>query len=54
MQSLAESVDDAGLPARFQSLGPGGHEFPPDMNARMCDAVAWVRDADPAACRDGR
>jgi predicted esterase len=51
LQSLAERTDAAGLPTRFTSLGPGGHEFPADMSARMCDAVAWVRDADPAICR---
>jgi predicted esterase len=50
LQSLAERTDAAGLPTRFTSLGPGGHEFPPDMSARMCDAVAWVRDGDPAIC----
>ncbi len=53
MQALAERIDAAGLPTRFVSLGPGGHEFPADMSARMCDAVAWVRGADPATCRDG-
>jgi predicted esterase len=51
MQALADRTDAAGLPTRFTSLGPGGHEFPADMSARMCDAVAWVRDADAAACR---
>jgi predicted esterase len=51
MRTLAERVDAAGLPARFTSLGPGGHELPADIDARMCDAVAWVRDADPTTCR---
>jgi predicted esterase len=51
LQSLAERTAAAGLPTRFASLGPGGHEFPTDMSARMCDAVAWVRGADPAVCR---
>jgi predicted esterase len=51
LQALAERTDAAGLPTRFASLGPGGHEFPSDMSARMCDAVAWVRSADPAICR---
>jgi predicted esterase len=51
MQALADRTDAAGLPTRFTSLGPGGHEFPADMSARMCEAVAWVRGADPAACR---
>ena len=51
MKALATRTDAAGLPARFVSLGPVGHAFPPDMDARMCDAIAWVREADPAACR---
>jgi predicted esterase len=51
MQTLAERTDAAGVPTRFVSLGPGGHEFPADMSERMCDAVAWVRDADAEACR---
>jgi predicted esterase len=51
MKALAARIDAAGLPARFVSLGPVGHEFPADMDARMCDAIAWVREADPAACR---
>jgi predicted esterase len=51
MRALAERLDAAGLPSRFVSLGPGGHELPADIDARMCDAVAWVREADPAACR---
>jgi predicted esterase len=50
MQGLAKSTDAAGLPTRFMSLGAGGHEFPSDIEARMCAAIAWVRDADPAAC----
>jgi predicted esterase len=51
MKALAEKTDAAGLPTRFISLGPGAHELPSDTDARMCDAVAWVREADPAACR---
>jgi predicted esterase len=54
MQAAAERTDAAGLPTRFMSLGPGWHDFPPDMSARMCDAVAWVREADPATCRATR
>jgi predicted esterase len=45
MEALAERTQGEGLPARFLSLGPGGHPFPPDMDARMCEAVAWVRGA---------
>jgi predicted esterase len=51
MKTLAARTDAAGLPTRFVSLGPVGHEFPPDMDVRMCDAVAWVREADSSACR---
>jgi predicted esterase len=51
MKTLAEHLDAAGLPSRFVSLGPGGHELPPDLDARMCEPLAWVREADPAACR---
>jgi predicted esterase len=55
MKALASRLDAAGLPTRFVSLGPVGHELPlpapPDMDARMCDAIAWVREADPSACR---
>jgi predicted esterase len=50
MQALAESTDAAGLPTRFMSLGAVGHEFPSDMPARMCAAIAWARRADPASC----
>jgi predicted esterase len=50
MQALAEKTNDAGLPARFVSLGPGGHAFPPDIDRPMCEAIAWVREADAQAC----
>jgi predicted esterase len=53
MQALAEGTVAAGLPARFMSLGAGGHEFPPDIGARMCVAIAWVREANPAGCGAG-
>jgi predicted esterase len=43
MEMLAERTDAAGLPTRFLSLGAGGHLFPPDMSARMCEAISWVR-----------
>jgi predicted esterase len=53
MQALATRTDAAGLATRFVSLGETGHQFPPDLDARMCDAVAWVRESDPSACRSG-
>ena len=46
MEALAGRLREGGLPARFASLGPGGHEFPGDMAERMCDAITWVRGAD--------
>ena len=50
MKSLAQRADTAGLPTRFVSLGPGGHELTTDMDARFCDAVAWVREQDASRC----
>lgn len=43
MRSLAARLRASGLDARFMSLGPVGHEFPPDMDRRMGEAIAWVR-----------
>ena len=52
MQALAHKMDGAGVEARFVDLGPVDHAtFPPDMDARMCAALAWVRgDAQGRAC----
>lgn len=51
LEALARRLDgDAGLQARFMSLGPVGHPFPPDMSARMCTAIAWVRGESEAPC----
>jgi len=51
MEALARRLDGRrGLAARFMSLGPVAHTFPPDMADRMCAAIAWVRDADATAC----
>jgi predicted esterase len=51
MEALARRIDgDAGLQARFMSLGPGGHPFPPDMGPRMCTAIAWVRGESEELC----
>jgi len=50
LQALAQTLDGAGLSARFVSLGPGGHAFPPDIASRTCAMIAWVRDADPRVC----
>jgi len=50
MQALAQRLDEGGLASRFVTLGPGGHAFPPDMPARICDAIAWVREVDRAVC----
>jgi len=51
--SMAESaarLTESGLTTRFLSLGPGGHELPSDIAARMCEAVAWVRTQPESAC----
>jgi predicted esterase len=47
MLEAASRLSTSGFPTRFMSLGPGGHELPSDISARMCDAIAWVR-AEPA------
>jgi len=51
LQALASRIDAGGLPARFVSLGPGGHELPADVGALLCEPVAWARQADASACR---
>jgi predicted esterase len=53
MKALAESTDAAGVPTRFMGLGPVGHQFPSDMEAHMCAAIAWVRGADSSVCGGG-
>ena len=53
LRALAASTNAAGLPTRFLTLGPGGHEFPSDIQARMCVAISWVRAVDSAACGGG-
>jgi predicted esterase len=45
MEQTAEQLEAAGLEARFESLGPGGHPFPADMADRMVEAIRWVRGA---------
>jgi predicted esterase len=50
LKSLAEKLDAAGVTARFVSLGPGAHELPADLDARVCEPLAWLREADAAAC----
>ena len=42
MKTQADHLDTAGLPARFISLGPGGHELPSDLDARLAEPIAWV------------
>jgi predicted esterase len=43
MRAQADSLDKAGLPSRFVSLGPGGHELPTDLADRLREPIAWVR-----------
>jgi predicted esterase len=50
MRALAERTEAAGVPCRFMSLGPGGHEFPRDIGDRMCVAIAWVRGSERVDC----
>jgi predicted esterase len=53
MAETAARLSASGLPTRFMSLGPGGHELPRDISARMCDAIAWVRAEPAGACAAG-
>ena len=50
MKALADQLGAGGLSARFVSLGPAGHELPADLDARMCEPIAWVREADASRC----
>jgi len=50
MIEAAARLTEWGLTTRFMSLGPGGHELPSDIAARMCDAIAWVRAQPESAC----
>ena len=50
MKAASERLLSGGVQARFMSLGPGGHEFPADIGARMCEAVAWVRYQAAGVC----
>jgi predicted esterase len=52
MQALSGRLQEAGLPARFVSLGPGGHELPADVGLRLCDSVAWARAASATLCHE--
>lgn len=45
MRAAADALDRAGLPARYVSLGPGGHELPADLDVRLVEPLAWVRAA---------
>ncbi|HLK41468.1 MAG TPA: hypothetical protein VKU41_32185 [Polyangiaceae bacterium] len=50
MDAQAKRLNDAGLEARFASLGPGGHPLPADIGPRLCALIAWVRRDDAARC----
>ena len=43
MKQLSAKLDAASLASRFVSLGPGGHELPADLGARLVEPFAWVR-----------
>lgn len=44
LRALATTLAAAGFPARFVSLGAVGHHFAVDMEARMVEVIAWVRE----------
>jgi len=44
MQKTTAELVRAGFDAKFATLGPVGHQFAPDMNAWMKDALEWVRE----------
>ncbi|MDP9035051.1 MAG: hypothetical protein M3O50_09610 [Myxococcota bacterium] len=50
MEAMAERLRGEGLAARFMSLGPGGHEFPADMDERMKAALVWTRGEHAPGC----
>ena len=41
----AAGAEANALETRYMSLGDVGHTFPPDMEARMSEAIAWVQGA---------
>jgi predicted esterase len=46
MRAQAARLSEAGLSARFMSLGDVGHELPvpPGIDATLAEALAWVRE----------
>lgn len=52
MLQSAVHLTESGLTTRFLSLGPGGHELPSDISARMCEAIAWAREEPQSDCAD--
>jgi predicted esterase len=44
LQEDAAAMNRAGLATRFVSLGRVGHGYPPDMEARMREPMAWVNE----------
>jgi predicted esterase len=54
MEALAARLAAGGVESRYMSLGDVGHAFPPDMGARMCAAIAWVRHVPDAPCMPAR
>jgi predicted esterase len=49
MKRSARALAQAGLRARFESLGRVGHAFAPDMRAWTEHALGWLLDEPPAA-----
>lgn len=47
MRALEARLRHDGMPTRFVSLGKVAHVLPPDLGARMGDALAWVEGEGP-------
>jgi hypothetical protein len=45
LQEDAAALNHAGLATRFVTLGKFGHGYPPDMEARMREPMAWINEA---------
>jgi predicted esterase len=49
LQQDARTLAAQGVATRFVSLGRFGHGYPPDMQERMREPMAWVAGGEPAA-----
>jgi predicted esterase len=46
MQRAAAALTAGGVPARYQSLGRIGHQLPDDFEAKMREALRWIRTGE--------